>query len=332
MERKLSVGIFIILACGLLFNPMQIYSQEKKIAVLKAGAPVLFEITETIDSEKANVGDIVKLRVIRPVKVDDIEVIKVGTRADGKVAEVKRAKGWGVKGEIAMTLTNTQAVDGTEVLLSATQRATGEGKTGTATAVGVGTGLICLPVALTGFLIRGEQGRLLSGYEVKGYVDGDYKIKVKDMGSEKKKTSIYSFEEIKEWHNRVKDREWRKISESEDTTHCYDTRNISYPSKGIVRVYTITYYESKKAINDKINQYRQLGLSTKGYENLYGTLTLQEINCNNKIYLPIYFMDYDKNRNPLNQSYDLSSNGWSEISSTMPTLEKLYKVVCPGGK
>ena len=150
--------------------------------------------------------------------------------------------------------------------------------------------------------------------------------------TEKKKTSIYSFEEIKEWHNKVKDREWKKISESEGITHCYDTRNISYPSKGIVRVYTITYYESKKAINDKINQYRQLGLSTKGYENLYGTLTLQEINCNNKTYLPIYFMDYDKNRNPLNQSYDLSSNGWSEISSTMPTLEKLYKVVCPGGK
>jgi hypothetical protein len=154
----------------------------------------------------------------------------------------------------------------------------------------------------------------------------------KDMGTEKKKTSFYSFEEIKEWHNRVKDRGWRKISESEDITHCYDSRNISYPSKSIVRIFTLETFESKKAINDKINHFRQLGLSTKGYENLYGTLTLQEINCNNKMYLPIYFMDYDKNRNPLNQSYDLSSNGWSEISSTMPTLEKLYKVVCPGGK
>jgi hypothetical protein len=153
-----------------------------------------------------------------------------------------------------------------------------------------------------------------------------------DKGSEKKKTSIYSFEEIKEWHNRVKERGWSKISESEDITHCYDTRNISYPSKGIVRVYTLATFESKKAINDKINHYRQLGLSTKGYENLYGTVALQEINCNKKMYLPIYFMDYDKNRNPLNQSYDLSSNGWSEMSSTMPTLEKLYKVVCPGEK
>jgi len=152
----------------------------------------------------------------------------------------------------------------------------------------------------------------------------------KGIASEKKKTSIYSFEEIKEWHNRVKDREWRKVSESEDTTHCYDTRNISYPSKDIIRVYTLATFESKKAINDKINHYRQLGLSTKGYENLYGTLTLQEINCNNKMYLPIYFMDYDKNRNSLNQFYDLSSNGWSEIPSTMLTLEKLYKVVCPG--
>ncbi len=154
----------------------------------------------------------------------------------------------------------------------------------------------------------------------------------KDIASEKKKTSIYSFEEIKEWHNAVKDREWKKFSESEGITHCYDTRNISYLSNGIVRVYTLATYGSKKAIDDKINHYRQLGLSTKGYENLYGTLTLQEINCTNKMYLPIYFMDYDKTRNTLNQSYDLSSNGWSEISSTMPTLEKLYKIVCPGGK
>jgi hypothetical protein len=151
-------------------------------------------------------------------------------------------------------------------------------------------------------------------------------------GSEKKKTNIYSFEEIKEWHNALKDREWKKISESEGITHCYDTRNISYLSKGIVRVYTLATYESKNSINDKINHYRQLGLSTKGYENLYGTVTLQEINCTNKMYLPIFFMDYEKNRNPLNQSYDLSSNGWSEISSTMPMLEKLYKVVCPGVK
>jgi hypothetical protein len=144
------------------------------------------------------------------------------------------------------------------------------------------------------------------------------------------KKGIYSYDEIIEWYNNaVKKREWKKISESGNTTYCYDTRNISYPSKGVVRVYTIVYYESKKAINDKINQYQQLGLSTKGYENLYGTVSLQEVNCSNKMYLPIFFMDYDKNRNSLNQSWDLSINGWSKIPSTMPTFEELFKVVCP---
>ena len=163
----------------------------------------------------------------------------------------------------------------------------------------------------------------------RGYAWGRYLQGTAVLLTEKR--GIYSDNEIKEWYRGVEEWKWRKISESEDITHCYDTRNISYPSKGIVRVYTIIY-ESKKAINDKINHYQQLGLSTKGYENLYGTVTLQEINCNNKMYLPIFFMDYDKNRNPLDQSYDLSSNGWSEISSTMAPLEKLYKVVCPGGK
>ena len=153
-----------------------------------------------------------------------------------------------------------------------------------------------------------------------------------DKGSEKKKTSIYSFEEIKEWYRGVKEWHWRKISESENTTFYYDTRNISYPSKGIVMVYTVIYFESKKTINDKINHYQQVGLSTKGYENLYRTITLQEINCDNKMYLPIFFIDYDKSHKSLNQSWDLSSSGLSEIPSTMPTLEQLYKVVCPGGK
>ena len=89
MKRKLFVLVFINLLGYLLFNPLKPYAQEKGIVVLKAGTPVLLEIVDTIDSEKANVGDIVKLRVIRPVKVDDIEVIKVGTRAEGKVADRK---------------------------------------------------------------------------------------------------------------------------------------------------------------------------------------------------------------------------------------------------
>lgn len=143
------------------------------------------------------------------------------------------------------------------------------------------------------------------------------------------KKSVYSEKEIKEWYKAIKKWEWKKISESEHTTYCYDKINISFPSKDVVRVYTILYYESKKAINDKINQYQQLGISTKGYENLYGTISLQEINCSNKMYLPIFLMDYDKNRNILNQFWDLSKDGWTKIPSTMQTLEELYKVVCP---
>ena len=178
MKRKLFFWLVISQVGYLLFGPFKLWAQEKRILFLKSGTPVLLEFVETYDSQKTSVGEIVKLRVIRPVSVDNIEVIKAGTRAVGKLAEVKKAKGWGVKGEIAMNVTNTYAIDDSEILLSSTQRATGEGNVGTATAVGVGTGLICLPVALTGFLIKGEQGKLLSGQEIKGYVDGDYKIKV----------------------------------------------------------------------------------------------------------------------------------------------------------
>jgi hypothetical protein len=196
MGRKI-VRKCIVVFSGVLFVVSTICAQERNVASLKSGTPLLFEITETVDSKTAKVGDLVKLKVLKEVKADGAVVIKAGAEADGKVAEVKEAKGWGRKGAIAMNISSTKAVDGTEVLLSATQKATGEGRGGTATAVGVVAGLIFFPLAFTGFvgvvagliffplaftgfLIKGEQGKLLSGTEVKGYVDGEYKIRMPD--------------------------------------------------------------------------------------------------------------------------------------------------------
>jgi hypothetical protein len=177
MKRRL-LSVLVVICVYLSSSLTNLPAEEPKIVLLKSGTPVVLEIIETVDSKSASVGSAIKLRVIRDVKVDDVVVIKTGTRAEGKVSEVKSASGWGAKGDIAMTLTNTYAVDDTEILLSATQRAAGESKGGTAAGVGIGAGLLCLPLAATGFFIKGEEGKLPSGCEVKGYVDGEYKIKV----------------------------------------------------------------------------------------------------------------------------------------------------------
>jgi hypothetical protein len=198
MGKKI-VRKWIVVLSGVLFVVSTIYAQEGNVALLKNGTPLLLEITETIDSKTAKVGDVVKLKVLKEIRVDDAVVIKAGAEAEGRVAEVKEAKGWGRKGTISMNLSSVKAVDGSEVLLSATQRATGDGRVGAATAVGVVAGLIFFPLAFSGFLIKGKQGKLLSGTEVKGYVDGEYKIagpaqeKKEGENSEKKPPENDSF-------------------------------------------------------------------------------------------------------------------------------------------
>ncbi|HHT9124913.1 MAG TPA: hypothetical protein ACFYD6_03745 [Candidatus Brocadiia bacterium] len=166
-----AIGCFSFLVSNVLYA-------ETKEVTLKAGTVVLLAVDKNVTSKDASIGDIVQLKVIRPVKVDEIVVIKANTPATGKIAELKKAKGWGIKGEISMSINSTTAVDDTEVLLSAYQKREGGGNVGVATAVGVGTGVLCLPVAATGFLIKGKEGEIPLGYEIKAYTIEDVKLKV----------------------------------------------------------------------------------------------------------------------------------------------------------
>jgi hypothetical protein len=148
------VFLFALTLCVFLAVPDG-FAQEGAV-LLRSGTPVLLKTYDTITSKTVSLNQIVKLRVIREVKVEDHIVVPFGADGDGKITKVKRPKGWGGKGKLEMVVSSVTAIDGTEVLLSAQQRSEGEGRVGTATAVGVGTGLLCLPFAVTGFLIRGE--------------------------------------------------------------------------------------------------------------------------------------------------------------------------------
>lgn len=159
------------------FSVNNLYAETKTVT-LRAGTPVLLALKENVTGKGSNIGDIVKFMVIRPVKVDDVVVINVNTEAIGKIADIKKAKGWGRKGDISLNVNSATAVDGTEVLLSAFQKREGDGHVGGATTAGVVGGLICLPIAPVGFLIKGEDGSFPIGYEVKAYTDMDVKIKV----------------------------------------------------------------------------------------------------------------------------------------------------------
>lgn len=168
----------LVLALFAMAQPSPLALGADKVVTLRAGTPVFAVFEQSIDSEAANEGDTIYLRVMRPVLVDDVVVIRSGEKVRAKVIEVRKAKGWGRRGDLTVRVESTTAVDGQEVLLSATQRREGEGAGGTATAVGVGAGLLCLPLALFGFAVKGEEGRIPIGFEVKTYADSDHKVRI----------------------------------------------------------------------------------------------------------------------------------------------------------
>lgn len=168
----------LVLALFALAQPSPLALGADKVVTLRAGTPVFAVFEQSIDSEAANEGDTIYLRVMRPVLVDDVVVIRSGEKVRAKVIEVRKAKGWGRRGDLTVRVESTTAVDGQEVLLSATQRREGEGAGGTATAVGVGAGLLCLPLALFGFAVKGDEGRIPIGFEVKAYADSDHKVRI----------------------------------------------------------------------------------------------------------------------------------------------------------
>lgn len=173
MIRK---SLFIIMVFCL-FN--QKLLAETSVVKLNVGKPVLLVLKERIDAKEKQEGDLIKLMVIRPVKVDGIVVINKGADAFGRIAEIKKGKSWGRKGEFSIRVDSVMAVDDTEVPLNAVQTKEGKSHVGGATTLAATTGILLCPlIAPTGFLIKGETGELPAGYEIKAYVDDDVDIKI----------------------------------------------------------------------------------------------------------------------------------------------------------
>lgn len=188
----------VILIAYVMVQPSRLALGADQVVMLRSGTPVFIIFDRSIDSEAANEGDTIQLRVLRPVLVNDVVVVRSGENVRARVIELKKAKGWGSAGDLTVRVESTTAVDGQEVQLSAMQRREGEGKGGTATAVGVGLGLLCLPAALFGFAVKGEQGRFPMGYEIKAYSDQDQNIRIAATGQPSPTEEMTRARELKE--------------------------------------------------------------------------------------------------------------------------------------
>lgn len=146
--------------------------------LVPAGTPVILQVDTGFSSQEVREGDNVAITVQQPVRVNQITVIRQGVAARAVVASCKPAKSWGGAGELTLDVRSVPAVDGSQIRLRGRSRRQGESSHGEATAVAVGTGLICLPLALTGAAVTGEEGKFPTGHEIVAHTDGDQAVKL----------------------------------------------------------------------------------------------------------------------------------------------------------
>lgn len=119
---------------------------------------------------------------------------------------------------------------------------------------------------------------------------------------------------------------WTYYGESIGGMYFFNSKNLSFPSKNIIRVWEKAIY-TEKGKKQNLQEMKNKGLSAKGYENYGHRKSLKEINCSTKMIRPLSFVDYSKDGNAL-ESFDFSN--FSEWSNIVPDSigEALYKEVC----
>lgn len=159
--------IFLVAFCIPSFSCAEV--KDPKV-ILKAGTVVALRLTETVNSRTKSIGDTVMFEVSREVKANGYTVIDAGTRAAGEVVKSKSANFAGIPGEIQIAISRTEAIDGTPVMLRGTLAREGEDKY----LLAIGGGILCL----LPFLLKGEEGVIPVGAEVKAYVDYNTEVVV----------------------------------------------------------------------------------------------------------------------------------------------------------
>jgi hypothetical protein len=159
----------------------------RKTVVIPAGTGVILSVIGDISTKYYREGDAIPLQVAVPVKVKDTLVIRSGTPARGLISLARSASSWGGAGELILEAKSVQSIDGTEIPVAGTTSRRGDTSHGASAAVAVGTGVLCLPLALTGAAVKGEEGRVMPGYELISRTINDQTITIP---SESEQTAI----------------------------------------------------------------------------------------------------------------------------------------------
>lgn len=108
--------LFASVAFSLVLQSLAVWSSQIVKVSEKTKVPV--QITKTLSSASSQIGSKVEAEVAEDVIVNNLVVIKKGTPVTAVIANVTRARQWGVGGGLAITINSTKSVDEQKVNLS----------------------------------------------------------------------------------------------------------------------------------------------------------------------------------------------------------------------
>lgn len=121
--------IWLAIAAAALQGTMVSPLDAGTVAPSPAAIPVELMVMTEVSTSRARAGDIVKLRVNRPVERDGIVIVQPGTAAFGEVVSVKGSGAAMKRGALAIRLTRL-VIDGRSVPLAGEFDARGRGGKG----------------------------------------------------------------------------------------------------------------------------------------------------------------------------------------------------------
>jgi hypothetical protein len=172
MKRATRFVLTLLLSMGFSLQSQNLQIQPAPtVPTLQSGTPVRLQLSETLSSDRATVGQTVKFEVLDNVKVGVVTVIAKGAPAWGTVSEARSSRSLGRGGKLNINIDSVRLVDGERAALRAVRNTKGAGYVPEM----IETVVVVSPLFL---FIHGEDIEMTEGAEITAYINGDVPLDI----------------------------------------------------------------------------------------------------------------------------------------------------------
>jgi hypothetical protein len=145
-----------------------------KSIILQEGTELEIKLIEELNSQHARVGDPVRLRVNENIYVNNVLVIREGTKVKASVTVAEKRGMLGKAGKIDFSLNSVSSINNREIPLRAVKNTEGKNRQ-----VGVIAGTLLLsPLFL---LMKGKDASIEAGKIFTAFVDDDIQLEIDEQ-------------------------------------------------------------------------------------------------------------------------------------------------------